>query len=96
MMAKRPRAVGEVLGELLQQFGLTDRLKEFDAVNCWAEVAGEQIASHTKAKDVRDGALIVEVSSSAWRNQLFYLKAELIEQINKKIGKKLIHDIMLV
>jgi predicted nucleic acid-binding Zn ribbon protein len=96
MMAKRPRAVGEVLEELLQQFGLTDRLKEFDAVNCWAEVAGEQIASHTKAKDVRDGALIVEVSSSAWRNQLFYLKAELIEQINKKIGKKVIHDIMLV
>jgi len=95
-MAKRPRAVGEVLEELLQQFGLTDRLKEFDAVNCWAEVAGEQIASHTKAKDVRDGALIVEVSSSAWRNQLFYLKAELIEQINKKIGKKVIHDIMLV
>ncbi|MDZ7359356.1 MAG: DUF721 domain-containing protein [candidate division KSB1 bacterium] len=96
MTAKRPRAVGEVLGELLQQFGLSDRLKEFDAVNCWAEVVGEQIASHTKAKDVRDGALVVEVSSSAWRNQLFYLKAELIEQINKKIGKKVIHDMMLV
>jgi len=95
-MPKRPRLVGEVLGELLQQFGLADRLKEFDAINCWAEVVGEQVASHTKAKDVRDGALIVEVSSSAWRNQLFYLKAELIEQINKKIGKKVIHDIMLV
>jgi len=95
-MPKRPRSVGEVLGELLQQFGLADRLKEFDAINCWAEVVGEQVASHTKAKDVRDGALIVEVSSSAWRNQLFYLKAELIEQINKKIGKKVIHDIMLV
>jgi predicted nucleic acid-binding Zn ribbon protein len=95
-MSKRPRSVGEVLGELLHQFGLVDRLKEFDAVNCWAEVVGEQVASHTKAKDVRDGALIVEVSSSAWRNQLFYLKAELIEQINKKIGKKVIHDIMLV
>jgi predicted nucleic acid-binding Zn ribbon protein len=95
-MLKRPRSVGEVLAELLQQYGLADRLKEFDAVNCWAEIAGEQIASHTKAREVRDGALVVEVSSSAWRNQLFYLKAELIEQINKKIGKKVIHDILLV
>lgn len=95
-MQKRPRSVGDVLGELLQQYGLADRLREFDAVNCWAEIAGEQIASHTTARDVRDGALIVEVTSSAWRNQLFYLKAELIEQINKKIGKKVIHDIMLI
>ncbi|MCG3118400.1 MAG: hypothetical protein ALAOOOJD_00589 [bacterium] len=95
-MLKRPRSVGDVLGELLQQYGLAERLREFDAVNCWAEIAGEQIASHTKARDVRDGALVVEVTSSAWRNQLFYLKAELIEQINKKIGKKVIHDIMLI
>jgi predicted nucleic acid-binding Zn ribbon protein len=95
-MSKRPRSIGDVLGELLQQYGLTDRVKEFDAVNCWVEVVGEQIAGHTKAKDVRDGALIVEVASSAWRNELYYLKAELIEQINKKVGKKVIHDIMLV
>jgi predicted nucleic acid-binding Zn ribbon protein len=95
-MSNRPRSVGEVLGELLQQYGLTDRLKEFDAVNCWAEVAGEQIANHTKARDVRDGALVVEVSSSAWRNELYYLKPDIIEKINKKIGKKIIHDIMLV
>jgi len=45
---------------------------------------------------VRDGALIVEVENSAWRNELYYLKAELIEQINKKIGKKVIHDIMMI
>jgi predicted nucleic acid-binding Zn ribbon protein len=95
-MGNRPRAVGDLLGELLHQYGLADRVKEFEAVNCWAEVAGEQIASHTKAKDVREGTLIVEVSGSAWRNELLYLKAELIEQINKKIGKKIIHDIMLV
>ncbi len=95
-MSKRPRTVGDVLAELLHQYGLAERVKEFDAVNCWAEVAGEQIASHTQARDVRDGALIVEVENSAWRNELYYLKAELIEKINKKIGKNLIHDITLL
>ena len=95
-MRTRPRSIGEVLAALLQQHGLVDRVKEFDAVNCWAEVAGEQIASHTKARDVRDGALIVEVENSAWRNELYYLKAELIEKINKKIGKKVIHDITMI
>jgi len=95
-MQNRPRTVGDVLAELLQQYGLMDRLKEFDAVNCWADVVGEKIAEHTKAKDVRDGALVVEVSGSAWRNELYYLKPDIIEKINKRIGKKIIHDIMLI
>jgi predicted nucleic acid-binding Zn ribbon protein len=95
-MHKKPRALGDVLGELLQHYGIADRVKEFEAVNCWAEVVGEQVARHTKARDVRDGSLIVEVSSSAWRNELFYLKADLIEQVNKRIGKKIIHDILFV
>ncbi len=95
-MYNRPRALGDVLGELLQQYGLGDRVKEFDAVNCWPEVVGERIAGHSKAKDVRDGRLIVEVSSSGWRNELFYLKAEIVGQINARLGKKIIHDILFV
>jgi predicted nucleic acid-binding Zn ribbon protein len=95
-MYKKTRSLGELLGELLQQYGLADRVKEYEAVNSWAEVVGEQIASRARAKDVRDGTLIVEVASSAWRNELFYLKAEIIEKINKRIGKKVIHDLLLV
>jgi predicted nucleic acid-binding Zn ribbon protein len=95
-MRTRPRSLGEVLAELLQQYGLSDRVKEFDAVNCWAEVVGERIAGHSKAKDVRDGRLIVEVSSSGWRNELFYLKTEIVEKINSRLGKKIIHDILFV
>jgi predicted nucleic acid-binding Zn ribbon protein len=95
-MHRAARTLGEVLQELLQQYGLADRVKELNAVNGWAEVVGEQIASRAHAKDVRDGCLIVEVSSSAWRNELYYLKPEMIEKINKHIGKKVIHDILFV
>jgi predicted nucleic acid-binding Zn ribbon protein len=95
-MNKKPRLIGEVLAELLHQYGLNDRVKEFDAVNSWAEVVGEDIARRTKAANVRDGALIVEVSNSTWRNELFYLKADIIEKINQRIGKKIIHDIIFV
>lgn len=95
-MNKKPRSLGDVLAELLHQYGLSDRVKEFDAVNSWAEVVGEDIARRTKAANVRDGTLIVEVSNSTWRNELFYLKADIIEKINNRIGKKIIHDILFV
>lgn len=95
-MSNRPRSIGDVLAALLQQYGISDRVKEFDAVNCWAEIVGEQIAKHSQAKDVLDGRLVVEVSNSVWRNELFYLKADLVGQINARIGKKIIHDILFV
>lgn len=95
------RALGNVLNDLLQQYGLTQRLKEFQAVEYWPEIVGESIAKRTLAREVRDGRLYVEVSSldnasSAWRNELYFLKAEIISKLNKRIGQNIIHDIMFV
>ncbi|MDL1878766.1 DUF721 domain-containing protein, partial [Cytophagia bacterium CHB2] len=48
------------------------------------------------AKDVQDGRLYVEVANSIWRNELYYMKPDIIVKINKKLGQNLIHDIQLV
>ncbi len=90
------RALGNVLQDLLQQYGLTQKFKEFQAVESWAEVVGETVAQVTQAREVRDGRLYVEVSSSAWRNELYFLKGDMIAKLNKKIGQNIIHDIMFV
>lgn len=100
-MARTPRRLGDVLSDVLQQYGLAQRLKEFQVVEFWAEVVGEQIAKITQAREVRDGRLYVEVSSaesasSAWRNELYFLKAEIIAKLNKRLGQNIIHDIMFV
>jgi len=90
------KSLGEVLQELLHQYGLVQRVKEFEAMNLWPEVVGEQVAKVSAARDVRDGCLYVEVTNSVWRNELYYMKPELIAKINRKIGQNLIHDILLV
>ncbi len=95
------RTLGNILNDVLQQYGLTQRLKEFQIVEAWPEVVGEQIAKVTQAREVRDGRLYVEVSnseraSSAWRNELFFMKADIIQKMNRKIGQNIVHDIMFV
>lgn len=95
------RLLGNVLNDVLQQYGLTQRLKEFQVVESWPEVVGESVAKITQAREVRDGRLYVEVSSterasSAWRNELYFMKADIIEKLNKKSGQNIIHDIMFV
>ena len=88
-------SLGNLLNQLFQRNGMAQQIQEYEAVNLWEQVVGEKIAKVTKAKDVRDGKLFVEVLNSIWRNELYYMKPSIIEKINKHIGKKIIHDIHL-
>jgi predicted nucleic acid-binding Zn ribbon protein len=90
------RALGDVLKEVVGSLGIQPQIKKYEIVNLWSEVAGQQVAKVTRAREVRDGRLFVEVESSAWRNELFYLKQELIQKLNRRVGQQVIHDILFV
>lgn len=91
-----PRPLSEVLSELVSSLGIKRNLKRYEVLTLWPEVAGKRVAMVTRAREIRDGRLFVEVESSAWRNELFYLKGEIIRQLNDRAGEDLIHDIVFV
>ncbi len=90
------QALGKILHQLLERYGLAQRAKEIEALNLWPEVVGEKIAKVTEARDVRDGRLFVKVENSVWRNELYYLKQEFINQLNRRLGQNILNDIMFV
>lgn len=92
----KARSLGEVLGELVGTLGIHAQLQRHEVVNLWPQVAGEKVSKVTRAREVRDGKLFVEVESSAWRNELFYLKYELVKKINSRVGAQVVHDIVFV
>jgi len=92
----RSRPLGDILSELVNSLGIQKTLKRYDVINLWPEVAGERIAKISRAREVRDGRLFVEVESSAWRNELFYFKVDLIKNLNKRAGEPVVHDIIFV
>lgn len=59
----------------------------------WDGAVGHAIAENTRAAAFRGNLLIVHVSSSTWIHHLHFLKRDLIEQINRALGKKLVGDI---
>ncbi|MEE4357999.1 MAG: DUF721 domain-containing protein [Desulfococcaceae bacterium] len=60
---------------------------------CWDSAVGPAIAENTRPAAFKGSLLIVHVSASAWVHQLQYLKQELMEKINRVLGKKLVEDI---
>jgi predicted nucleic acid-binding Zn ribbon protein len=69
-------------------------LLELMAVQKWMEVCGEGISRVSEAYKVEDSKLFVRVESAPWRNELLYLKPQLISKLNRVIGREVIRDIV--
>lgn len=67
---------------------------ELMAVQKWMEVCGEGISRVSEAYKVEDSKLFVRVESAPWRNELLYLKPQLISKLNRLVGREVIRDIV--
>ncbi|OQX89209.1 MAG: hypothetical protein B6D65_04355 [candidate division Zixibacteria bacterium 4484_93] len=91
----RPEAIGDILGRILERHGLKKRVEESGAVLIWDDVVGEQVSKHTTPVKIERGVLFIHCESASWRQEISFLKSDLIKKLNKHLGKKLIKDIVI-
>ncbi|NIR48518.1 DUF721 domain-containing protein [candidate division KSB1 bacterium] len=94
--SKKPRALGDSIWTLLKSLGIETKVKQYEALNNWSYLVGEKVASVTKADKVTDGILFVKVKNSVWRNELLYMKKDILNKLNKSLGADIIKDIWFV
>lgn len=80
--------------EVIKEYGLEEKLKETSVLTSWDEIVGERIAQVAKAKKIKNGKLNVSVENPVWRNELIFLKKEIIEKINKKFKEEIVKEII--
>ncbi len=81
---------------MLQKFGIDNAVAQNKALIIWNEIVGDKVAKNTEPDRVEHGVIIVKVSSPTWRQELYFQKNEIIEKINKTIGKRVIRDIRFI
>ena len=74
---------------------LADRLDELDALEVWKELIGKQLQNYIAEARMIKGSLLIKVKSAPLRNELSYKKTDLIKQINTKLGKEVVKEIVL-
>lgn len=85
----------EVLPEVLKKLDLLDKLLEKEVIFRWKEIMGEDFPSQIKPIDLVNKILYLKVPSAEWKTELNYLKDELINKINEKMGGKIVEDIKI-
>ena len=92
--ADRWQAPADLLPKLMQQLGLTERLRENEIIDAWKLVVGEFIAEHSVPFGLREGVLFVRVLQPSLHYQLEQIsKSEILRKLKLRFGAKTIRDL---
>jgi hypothetical protein len=83
---------GAVKGAL-RRLNLDTKMRGYAVWGVWDQAVGETVAQQAQPTFVRGGTLFVRCSSSAWMQQLQFMKVTIREELNRLLGKEIIKDI---
>jgi len=89
---KDSSSLTDALVAYLRESGLEQSVLEVQIEEAWPEVMGEMVAKLTRSVEVKDGMLIVRISSAALKAQLFENRFELVRKLNEHVGAEVITD----
>ncbi len=95
-MKKEPEKIGNLILDSIAKMGLTARLEKQSAIVDWPKIVGDVVAAESEAVRIDGDILVVKVHRAAWRQQLVFLKSEILSKLDEKIGKDLIKDIRFI
>lgn len=88
-----PRLLRNVLKRFLASKPLGDSITQVELLTRWEEILSPVVCKHAKPAGIRGNELLIEVSSSAWLNELMFLKDKLKSRLNEAVGRELIKEI---
>ena len=89
------KTLAQALKQLIKDLGIESEILHNQAVQLWPEVVGKKIAKISQAVRIDGNILFVKVKNDSWRNELVFYKKDIIERLNKRIGKKVVEDLRL-
>jgi hypothetical protein len=95
-MAKKLVAIdslGQVLEQSLKRLDLYTRLNDYAVWPIWNDVVGHVIARNAQPEKIRNGTLIVKVSSPVWMQQLQFMKEMIAAKLNHRLKAETVKNI---
>ena len=87
------QSLGEVMGGLVDTYGLREKMDELDITTAWDEVVGPMIAKHTVSIRLRRNAMRLKVDSAPLRHELSFQREGLAKLLNERLGRVVVTSI---
>jgi hypothetical protein len=77
----------------LRRLNLDTKMRGYAVWGVWDQAVGETVAQQAQPTFVRGGTLFVKCSSSAWMQQLQFMKGTICKELNRLMGREAVKDI---
>ena len=92
----KPIHISEILHGLTgEHSGALFSHEDIKIFEIWAQAVDDEIASNARPISFKNGKLVLMVIDPIWRNELNFLKTNIITSLNKILGKKKVRHIEL-
>jgi predicted nucleic acid-binding Zn ribbon protein len=95
MAQRNEQPLKKALSDLVDTYGLREKLDELSVRSAWDTVAGAAIAKHTVGMRLKRGKLHVRVDSAPLRHELGFMRAGLRALLNTHMGRDVVAEIFL-
>lgn len=95
MRRTKTMLMGDLLEEFFKRPYVAAKVAEGKLPDTWREIVGEQAAEVTTELRLEKNILHVRIQSSVLRQELFYQREALRDQINRRSGVKLVNAVII-
>lgn len=95
MRRTRTMLMGELLEEFFKRPYVAAKVAEGKLPDTWREIVGDGIASVTTELRLDRHILYVRIQSSVIRSELFYQREALKDEINRRLGIRLVNAVII-
>ncbi|MGZ8435329.1 MAG: DUF721 domain-containing protein [Candidatus Binatia bacterium] len=88
--------LGELLDTSLKRLDLDSRLADYGVWTIWNQAVGSAISRNAQPEKIRNGTLIVKVSSPVWMQQLQFMKEMITAKLNEQLQSNVVKNIFFM
>jgi predicted nucleic acid-binding Zn ribbon protein len=95
MKRQNTQLLKDVLQQCIREAGWEHKLQETRVLMLWDELLGLTVSRVTREKYIYNRKLFVQLDSSIVRQQLFMMRHEIVEKLNRQVGEQIVDELIL-
>lgn len=94
MRRKNTEKLGDILGQVLKENHLDEKIYEKRVIDSWGTVLGDSVNKYTTRLFFKNHTLYVKISSAVLRNELFIAREQIKKTLNKHVQLNIVWEII--
>ncbi len=95
MRPTNENSLGDVIKEMLKKYQLEDGLWSAKIIEAWATCMPAPVIQRTQSLSFKSGQLTVHLNSAVVKQELTYIKQDILRQLNDELGEEVILEIVI-